>query len=214
MASMIFNASRVAAIAARSAASRCAAAVSRSGSVVAAATDPLLPRRSSLSFYSSRSTVAGLPPFHLPEPAPGRVEFEADEKDLESDEAIWALYERWCKAFNQERTPDEMACRFHRFKQTVLRVDSNKKACLPYTLEINKFADGKMIGLVRPKVPVTVSRDRVTKMRQFSAKFRGADVGNELEGAGEFKKEPEGAGKFKKEQKGEPEGAGEFQKEP
>ncbi|CAO2186549.1 unnamed protein product [Urochloa humidicola] len=191
MASMIFNASRGAANAARSAASRCAAAVSRSGLVVAAATDPLVPRTSSFSFYfyCTRSTVAGIPPLQLPGPAPGRVEFEADEKDLESDEAIWALYERWCKAFNQERSPDEMACRFHRFKQTVLRVDSNKKACLPYTLGINKFADGKMIGLVRPKVPVTVSRDRVNKMRHFSAKFRGADVGNEPEGAGEFKKE-------------------------
>jgi putative sterol carrier protein len=36
-------------------------------------------------------------------------EFVADEKDLESDEALWALYERWCKHFNQECDRDEMA---------------------------------------------------------------------------------------------------------
>uniref|UniRef100_A0A0D9XX75 Alginate lyase 2 domain-containing protein n=1 Tax=Leersia perrieri TaxID=77586 RepID=A0A0D9XX75_9ORYZ len=30
------------------------------------------------------------------------------EKDLESEEALWALYERWCKAFHQERDRDGM----------------------------------------------------------------------------------------------------------
>jgi len=29
-----------------------------------------------------------------------------------------------------------------------------KPARLPYTLEINQFVDGKMIELVRPKVPI------------------------------------------------------------
>uniref|UniRef100_K3YML5 Cathepsin propeptide inhibitor domain-containing protein n=1 Tax=Setaria italica TaxID=4555 RepID=K3YML5_SETIT len=77
--------------------------------------------------------------------------FEAEEKDLESDEALWALYERWCKAFNQERSLDEMARRFSKFKETVLSVESNKKARLPYRFEINKFADGKMAELVSPK---------------------------------------------------------------
>uniref|UniRef100_K3YL64 Cathepsin propeptide inhibitor domain-containing protein n=1 Tax=Setaria italica TaxID=4555 RepID=K3YL64_SETIT len=76
-----------------------------------------------------------------------KVEFVADEKDLESDEALWALYERWCKAFNQERSLEEMARRFSKFKQTVLMLDSNKKARLPYRLEINWFADGKDIEL-------------------------------------------------------------------
>jgi len=43
------------------------------------------------------------------------------EADMASDEALWALYERWCKAFNQERQPDEMARRFSKFKEVVLR---------------------------------------------------------------------------------------------
>ncbi|CAL4996060.1 unnamed protein product [Urochloa decumbens] len=167
---------------ARSATSRSAAAVSRSGALVAAAaSDRLLPRRSSLSFYCSR-----LPPFKLPGPAPGKVEFVADEKDLESDEAIWALYERWCKAFNQERSPDEMACRFNVFKETVLSVDSTNKARLPYRFEINKFADGKKMELMSPKVPFTVSRARVI---QIAGKLRRANIGKDPEGAGELKKE-------------------------
>jgi hypothetical protein len=42
-------------------------------------------------------------------------EFVAPEQDLESDEALWALYERWCKAFNQKRDHDEMVRRFSKF---------------------------------------------------------------------------------------------------
>ena len=40
------------------------------------------------------------------------------DKDLESDEAVWALYERWCKAFDKKRdhAPDaEMVRRFKIF---------------------------------------------------------------------------------------------------
>jgi hypothetical protein len=73
--------------------------------------------------------------------------FEAYEKDLESDEALWALYERWCKFFKQERDRDEMARRFSSFKETVLCVEENKKSDLPYRLGINQFADGKLAEL-------------------------------------------------------------------
>jgi len=72
------------------------------------------------------------------------AKFEANDKDLESDDALWDLYERWCKFFNQERDREEMARRFSSFKETVLRVEKNKKSNLPYRLAINKFADGKL----------------------------------------------------------------------
>lgn len=72
------------------------------------------------------------------------AKFEADEKDLE--------YERWCKHFNQERDRDEMARRFSRFKETVLRVEENKKSDVPYRLGINKFADGKLREAHRRKI--------------------------------------------------------------
>ena len=35
---------------------------------------------------------------------------------MESDEAVWALYERWCKAFKKQRDHAEMARRFKIFK--------------------------------------------------------------------------------------------------
>ncbi|KAF8656675.1 hypothetical protein HU200_060537 [Digitaria exilis] len=84
-------------------------------------------------------------------PAKGKpkVEFVAQEKDLESDEALWALYERWCKAFNQKRDPDEMVRRFKKFKDMVLLVHSTNNANLPYKLAINKFADGKLMEKCR-----------------------------------------------------------------
>ena len=58
-------------------------------------------------------------------------EFVADEKDLESDEALWSLYERWCKHFNQERDRDEMVRRFDEFKRLVLLVHQENNSDRP-----------------------------------------------------------------------------------
>jgi hypothetical protein len=74
------------------------------------------------------------------------MEFEADEKDHESDEALWALYERWCKHFNAERDRDEMA------RSPVQPLQGDCYACtwrsdLPYRLAINMFADGNSSAL-------------------------------------------------------------------
>ncbi|CAL4943302.1 unnamed protein product [Urochloa decumbens] len=69
--------------------------------------------------------------------------FAAEEEDLESDEALWALYERWCKALNQKRDHDEMVSRFNKFKNIALHVHRTNNANLPYKLAVNKFADGK-----------------------------------------------------------------------
>ena len=68
----------------------------------------------------------------------------ADEKDLESDEALWAFYERWRKHYNLERCRDEMAYRFDKFKRTVFHVHQVNHRNLPYKLEVNMFADGKL----------------------------------------------------------------------
>ncbi|CAL4910032.1 unnamed protein product [Urochloa decumbens] len=75
---------------------------------------------------------------------PKMDQFVPQEKDLESDEALRALYERWCKAFNQKRDHDEMARRFNKFKSMALLVHRTNNANLPYKLELNKFADGKL----------------------------------------------------------------------
>lgn len=74
------------------------------------------------------------------------------DKDLESEEALWALYVRWCKTLNQKRDHDEMVRRFDVFKGTVRMVHRVNKAKLPYTLKVSEFADGKLEESVRPKV--------------------------------------------------------------
>ncbi|KAM0913750.1 hypothetical protein ACQ4PT_011976 [Festuca glaucescens] len=154
------EASRAAGSAA-SAASRCAAVVARSGSGGAAALDPSLrsPSLSRLSFRrgrfptAARSSTIAAPATNVQGPEPGKVTFVAEDKDLESDEALWTLYERWCEDFNQERDYNEMASRFSYFKDTVLLVHETNKADLPYKLGINELADGKLAELMRPKVP-------------------------------------------------------------
>nr|CAB3470502.1 unnamed protein product [Digitaria exilis] len=65
---------------------------------------------------------------------------DVTDKDLESDEAIWALYERWCKAYNKERNHGEMARRFNRFKPSARSVYYMNKGGEPVYL--GKFADG------------------------------------------------------------------------
>ncbi|KAG2537368.1 uncharacterized protein LOC120687561 [Panicum virgatum] len=73
-----------------------------------------------------------------------KAKFVAQEKDLESDEAMWALYERWCKFFNQKRDRDEMVRRFNKFKDTARLVHRTNNDNLRFKLAINKFADGKL----------------------------------------------------------------------
>ena len=76
------------------------------------------------------------------------MDFVFDDKDLESDEALWALYERWCKAFGEERSHEEMQRRFDTFKERVLFVDRHNKQTIirddTASFEVNMFADGKL----------------------------------------------------------------------
>ncbi|CAN6331631.1 unnamed protein product [Urochloa humidicola] len=74
-----------------------------------------------------------------------KMELVAQEKDLESDDALWALYERWCNFYNQKRDREEMASRFSKFKEMALLVHRTNNANLPYKLALNKFADGKLM---------------------------------------------------------------------
>ncbi|CAN6299900.1 unnamed protein product [Urochloa humidicola] len=67
--------------------------------------------------------------------------FVAEEKDLVSDEAIWALYHRWCKHFKIERDQDDMIRRFPNFKNCVFQVHQVNRAGLSYWLAITERAD-------------------------------------------------------------------------
>ena len=68
--------------------------------------------------------------------------FEYTEDDLKSDEAKWAMYERWRAHHNKpEINDDEKQQRFVIFMDTVKRVDNHNKAKKPYTMELNKMSD-------------------------------------------------------------------------
>jgi hypothetical protein len=100
-------------------------------------------------------------------------EFVAPEQDLESDEALWALYERWCKAFNQKRDHDEMVRRFSKFKETVLLVHHVNNDNRPYKLAINKFADGKLMQLCRNHDKLDVLLSKLVGKSPCSFIYRG-----------------------------------------
>ncbi|CAO2191941.1 unnamed protein product, partial [Urochloa humidicola] len=68
-------------------------------------------------------------------------DFVAEEKDLVSDVAIWAMYHRWCKHFKIERDHEDMIRRFANFKECVFRVHQVNRAGLSYQLAITERAD-------------------------------------------------------------------------
>ncbi|XP_044946365.1 uncharacterized protein LOC123395430 [Hordeum vulgare subsp. vulgare] len=64
-----------------------------------------------------------------------------DEKDLVSDETLWALYERWCRFHEMARDHDEMARRFGRFKLKARHVYEFNKSGRSYTKGLTRFSD-------------------------------------------------------------------------
>ncbi|CAO2045969.1 unnamed protein product [Urochloa humidicola] len=72
-------------------------------------------------------------------------EFVATEEDMASSEAMWALYERWCEHFKEERDRDEMVRLFPKFEETVRQVHEVNNSNLPYKLEISQYADMKIL---------------------------------------------------------------------
>ncbi|XBH60353.1 hypothetical protein VPH35_114963 [Triticum aestivum] len=124
MASILSRASRDLARAARQVSS----AARRAAPVTIARPAPSdLPSRR-LSVHSG-ATDANIPGYTNPPP---------------DEPALWALYERWCEAYNEERDHDEMVRRFDTFKEAAFMVDRVNKANLPYTLKLSQFADGKL----------------------------------------------------------------------
>ncbi|XP_057415157.1 vignain-like [Lotus japonicus] len=67
--------------------------------------------------------------------------FDFNEKDLESEESLWDLYERWRSVHTVSRSLDEKRKRFNVFKANVMHVHDTNKLDMPYKLELNKFAD-------------------------------------------------------------------------
>ncbi|CAN6286248.1 unnamed protein product [Urochloa humidicola] len=110
-------ASRAAAVASRSARVAAAAAAAARAARLGSGVSPLksCPTRSHASTMMPRDDLEYFSSDDDDEHVPDDAKTPTD-KDLESDEAVWALYERWCKAFNKERDHAEMARRFKLFR--------------------------------------------------------------------------------------------------
>lgn len=67
--------------------------------------------------------------------------FDFHEKELETEESLWDLYERWRSHHTITRSLSEKHKRFNVFKANVHYVHNFNKKDKPYKLKLNKFAD-------------------------------------------------------------------------
>ncbi|GMH21515.1 hypothetical protein Nepgr_023357 [Nepenthes gracilis] len=63
------------------------------------------------------------------------------DKDLESDERLWDLYEKWRSHHTVSRSLEDKRKRFNVFKGNVRYIHEVNKMDKPYKLKLNKFAD-------------------------------------------------------------------------
>lgn len=67
--------------------------------------------------------------------------FDFHEKELETEESLWEMYERWRSHHTISRNLDEKHKRFNVFKENVKYVHNFNKQDKPYKLKLNKFGD-------------------------------------------------------------------------
>ncbi|KAL9235591.1 hypothetical protein vseg_010337 [Gypsophila vaccaria] len=67
--------------------------------------------------------------------------FDYEEKELENEEGLWSLYERWRSHHTVSRDLEEKQRRFNVFKENAKHVHKVNKMDKPYKLTLNKFAD-------------------------------------------------------------------------
>ncbi|KZV28019.1 hypothetical protein F511_29289 [Dorcoceras hygrometricum] len=67
--------------------------------------------------------------------------FDLHERDLESEDSLWPLYERWRSHHTVSRSIDGKNKRFNVFKANIHYVHNFNKKDKPYKLKLNKFAD-------------------------------------------------------------------------
>lgn len=88
--------------------------------------------------------------------------FDFHEKELESEESLWDLYERWRSHHTVSRSLDEKHKRFNVFKQNVMHVHKTNKKDKPYKLKLNKFAD-----MTNHEFAVTYAGSKIKHHRMF-----------------------------------------------
>ncbi|KAM0883316.1 hypothetical protein ACQ4PT_031731 [Festuca glaucescens] len=73
-------------------------------------------------------------------PAPA-IALDFTEKDLASEESLWALYERWRAQHTVSRNLGDKARRFNVFKENVRLIHEFNLGDEPYKLRLNRFGD-------------------------------------------------------------------------
>ncbi|KAL5544034.1 hypothetical protein UlMin_007818 [Ulmus minor] len=95
--------------------------------------------------------------------------FDYHEKDLESDDSLWDLYERWRSHHTVSRSLDEKHKRFNVFKENLMHVHNTNQKDKPYKLKLNKFAD-----MTNHEFTSTYAGSKVKHHRMFKGSSRGA----------------------------------------
>ncbi|XP_042496593.1 vignain-like [Macadamia integrifolia] len=67
--------------------------------------------------------------------------FDFQEKDLETEDSLWSLYEKWRSHHTVSRDLSEKQKRFNVFKENVKYIHEFNKKDHPYKLKLNKFGD-------------------------------------------------------------------------
>nr|AAB37233.1 cysteine proteinase [Phalaenopsis sp. SM9108] len=91
------------------------------------------------------------------------------DKDLETEDSLWNLYERWRSHHTVSRDLDEKQKRFNVFKENPRYIhDFNKRKDIPYKLRLNKFAD-----LTNHEFRSTYAGSRINHHRSLRGSRRG-----------------------------------------
>ncbi|XP_023756136.1 vignain [Lactuca sativa] len=67
--------------------------------------------------------------------------FDFHEKELETEDSLWDMYERWRSHHKVAASHQEKQRRFNVFKANAFHVHETNKMDKPYKLKLNKFAD-------------------------------------------------------------------------
>jgi KDEL-tailed cysteine endopeptidase len=93
-----------------------------------------------------------------------------NEKDIESDENLWQLFEKWRRHHTVSRDLTDKQKRFNVFKENVNYIHESNKKDKPYKLALNKFAD-----MTREEFRQTYAGSKI----HHHAMLRGAPHGSE-----------------------------------
>ena len=92
------------------------------------------------------------------------------DKDLETEDSLWSLYERWRSHHTVSRDLNEKQKRFNVFKENARYIhDFNKRKDAPYKLRLNKFAD-----LTKHEFRSTYAGSHINHHRALRGSPRGA----------------------------------------